>query len=664
MSTETANGTSEQMTDDMAIARLASGNAADLAAAADDAVTTGRAGLTAVRAADRNTLDDITVLDMYDEAIAAMNNIAALSDLVTKAHPDRAMRDAADAAYQMLHAELAAAQLDPELYAVLTSLDVSGADAATRHFMSKTLREFQRAGVDRDQETRDRIKALQDEITGIGLAFERNIASDTRVGRFPESALDGLPGDYVRAHAPGDDDLVAITTEYPDYVPFQTYARDGAARERMWRIYRQRAYPDNLPVLRSLIERRHELATLLGYRSWAEYVTGDKMIGSDTAAADFIAKISAASGARAAADYDALLERKRVDEPDATEVFPWDTLYLQDQLKAEKLAFDTQAVRPYFEYERTKAGLMDLVARMFEVTFRRRDDVPVWHEEVEVYDVTRAGDGTEVGRIYLDMHPRTDKFNHAAMFDMRTGKDAGSWRRRPECALLCNLPKPGKEAALLQHSDVTTFFHEFGHLIHHLIGGHQRWSGVSGITTEWDFVEAPSQLLEEWTFDAGTLADFAIHHETHAPLPADMVAKLRAADEFGKGLFVRQQMYYAAMSLNLYRTDPATLDIEAVCRAAMAEHLPYAPVDDTYMYLSFGHLDGYSAVYYTYMWSLVIAKDLFTRFAAEGLPAPDASAAYRDSVLAPGGSAPAADLVRAFLDREYSFDAFQTWLDA
>jgi thimet oligopeptidase len=216
----------------------------------------------------------------------------------------------------------------------------------------------------------------------------------------------------------------------------------------------------------------------------------------------------------------------------------------------------------------------------------------------------------------------------------------------------------------MQHVEVTTFFHEFGHLVHYVLGGGQRWAGISGIRTEWDFVEAPSQLLEEWTVDAGMLATFAVHHETGEPLPEEMVAKLRAADEFGKGLFVSQQMSLAEMSLALYRTDPAILDIDAICNGATARHVPFPPVDGTYIQMSFGHLESYTAMYYTYMWSLVIAKDMFTRFAAEGLPAPEASAAYRDSVLARGGAAPAADLVRDFLGRDYTFDAYQAWLDA
>jgi thimet oligopeptidase len=235
--------------------------------------------------------------------------------------------------------------------------------------------------------------------------------------------------------------------------------------------------------------------------------------------------------------------------------------------------------------------------------------------------------------------------------------------RISECSLVCNMPRPGAEPALLLHSDAVTFFHEFGHLLHHVFGGQGRWAGSSGFSTEWDFVEAPSQLLEEWMRNAESLATFAVHHETGEPLPAEMVARLRAADEYGKGLFVRQQMSYAAISYELYARDPDGLNPSDIEREQMARMLPYRFVDDTYLSLSFGHLDGYSALYCTYMWSLVIAKDMFTVFAREGLLSPATAQRYRARVLAPGGSAPAAELVEAFLGRPYTFDAYQAWLD-
>lgn len=639
-----------------AAALLATSDPGELADATGAAITTAREGVDRVKA---RGLSPLELLDGYDEAMAVLDNVGNRIDLVAVTHPDAAMRDAADTAKQDIAKVRTDISLDRGLYDVLSSLDVSDEDAPTRHYVATTLRDFRRAGVDRDDATRARVRQLQEELVSVGQDFDRNIRADSRTESLPPEALTGLPEDYVRAHPPGADGLVVISTEYPDYVPFQAYSTDADAREKLWRKFRQRGYPANTAVLHRMISLRHELAILLGYPNWADYASADKMVGSAQNIADFIERIAAAAADRSRREYHRLLERKRLDDPAAEAVLPWDSAYLADRVKAEQFAFDTQAMRPFFEYGRVKAGLMGLVERLFGVRFEVRTDIPVWHPEVECHDV--YGDGRLLGRIFLDMHPRADKYNHAAMFTMTRGK-AG--QRVPECALVCNLPRPGDEPALLQHSDVTTFFHEFGHLIHHIFAGENRWSGISGIATEWDFVEAPSQLLEEWVQDADTLATFAVHHETGQPLPAEIVAKLRAADEFGKGLFVRQQMFYASLSLELYRRDPDGLDLVAVEKEAQERLTPYQHVADTYMHLSFGHLDGYSAIYSTYMWSLVIAKDLFTVFAREGLQSTDAAARYRRAVLAPGGSAPAAELVANFLGRPYDFAAYQTWLDA
>ena len=644
------------MSVDFEAARLASGSPADVATATQAAISTARGGIERFTKA---TGEPAELLDIFDEANAALGNLRELAGLIAKTHPDKAMRDAGDAAEQELDKVATDISLDRDVYDALAAIDVSGLDAATRHWVAKTLREFRRAGVDRDDATRARIRELQEELVGIGQDFDRNIRTDTRTAALPPSALAGLPDDYVRAHPPGEDGLVRITTDYPDVIPLLTYATDATAREQLWRLFQLRGHPNNIEVLDRLIERRHDLATLLGYPSWAQYVTENKMIGSADAAGDFINRIAAAAADRLRADLATLLERKRADDPTASAVDPWDNSFLQDRVKAERFAFDSQSMRPYFEYDRVKAGLMDLTERLFGVSFTRREDAPVWHPDVEAYDVAQGGE--LIGRIFLDMHPRADKYNHAAMFTMVNGK-AGV--RIPECALVCNLPKPGAEPALLQHDEVSTFFHEFGHLLHHVFAGHARWSGVGGISTEWDFVEAPSQLLEEWTFDAPTLATFAVHHETGEPIPAELVAKLRAAEEFGKGIFVRQQMFYAALSLELYRRDPDTFDVAELKRDLQTRYAPFPEVPGTWFHLSFGHLDGYSAAYYTYMWSLVIAKDLFTVFKREGLLDEATAARYRDAVLTPGGSAPAAELVHNFLGRDYTFDAYQAWLNS
>ncbi|WP_338864125.1 M3 family metallopeptidase [Myxococcus stipitatus] len=623
----------------------------------ETALDTTRAGIARLKALTA-PFDVGQVLELYDESMASLENAGARASVVRHSHPDAAMRDAAEAAEQAVETLSTDIHMDRGVYDVLAALDLSGQDAQTRKWMEKVLRDFRRSGVDRDDATRARVKALNEELVRIGQEFSRNMLQDTRTVSLPPSALDGLPEDYVRAHAPGEDGKVTITTDYPDIIPFMTYSRDAKAREQMWRTFRQRGYPSNTDVLQRLVARRHELATLLGYRNYAAYATEDKMIRDENAAADFIARIADASGARMQRDYGLLLERKRRDTPDAARVDPWDQAYLEDRIKAEQYAFDSQAVRPYFEYSRVKQGMLDLTARMFGVSYRRVENATVWHPDVEAYDVLE--DGALKGRFYLDMHPRADKYKHAAQFTLTSGK-AG--RRLPEGVLMCNFPKPGTEPALLQHDDVETFLHEFGHLLHHIFGGHTRWSGVSGVRTEWDFVEAPSQMLEEWARDAASLRTFAKHYQTNEPLPEEMVTRLRRADEFGKGLWVRQQMFYAALSLELYRRNPEGLDATALVRELQGKYTPFPYVEGTYFHLSFGHLEGYSSNYYTYMWSMVIAKDLFTVFQTKGMLSPEPAKAYRRAVLEPGGSDDAARLVHAFLGRDYDFAAYEAWLN-
>jgi thimet oligopeptidase len=230
--------------------------------------------------------------------------------------------------------------------------------------------------------------------------------------------------------------------------------------------------------------------------------------------------------------------------------------------------------------------------------------------------------------------------------------------------LVCNFPQPRPGTpALLEHGDVRTFFHEFGHLLHHVLGGRTRYAAHSGVATEWDFVEAPSQMLEEWVWDPGVLARFARHLETGEPVPAELVGRMKAADEYGKGLQVRQQMFYAATSLELHRRPPEGLDTTALVAELQARYTPFRHVEGTFFQASFGHLDGYSAIYYTYMWSLVIAKDLFAEFRRAGLMDAATARRYRRTILEPGGSRPAAELVRDFLGRPSGFEAYRAWLE-
>jgi thimet oligopeptidase len=635
---------------DMTAASLLSGSRDAFVQASSDDLSRARAAVERLKAMPAS----LQSLRAWDEATAAVSDASARASLLRSVHPDGEMRDAGERCEQESEALATELALDPGVYAPLSRIDASAEDETTRWYLYRVLRDFRRAGVDKDAQARARVRELNEDLVRIGQEFQRNIRDDVRSIQVDAADLEGLPADYARAHASG-----TITTDYPDYMPFMTYARSSPARERLWKVFRQRAHPKNLEVLGRMLSRRYELARLLGYESWAAYVTEDKMIGSAAAAGQFIERIAAAAEARARRDYDVLLERKRRDQPGAARVEAWDSEALKERVRAEQLGFDSQSVRPYFELQRVLDGILSTTTRMFGIEYRRLADAPVWHADVSAWEVVERG--KVIGRFFLDLFPRDGKYKHAAQFTLASGVQGGAL---PEGALVCNFPRPGAEPALLDHGEVVTFFHEFGHLLHHLFGGHTRWGGVSGVRTEWDFVEAPSQMLEEWCWDASVLQPFARHVDTGEPIPAALVARMRAAEEFGKGLRVRQQVFYAATSLRLHDRDPAGVDTTALSAEQQERYTPFRHVPGTYFHESFGHLEGYSAIYYTYLWSLVIAKDLFGVFRGEGLLNPAPAARYRRAILEPGGGSPAAALVKEFLGRETSFDAFAEWLDS
>lgn len=600
---------------------------------------------------------DREALQRYDDATTSLANAGARAGLAREVHPDEKFRAAAEQCEQQLEAYNVTLAQDRGVYDALSQVDGAKLDAVTAFWMFKTLRDFRRAGVDRDEATRTQVKALNEELVKIGQSFARNIRDDVRTVQLAPSELEGLPADWLATHQPGADGKIAVTTNTPDYVPVMTYAKSAQAREALWRAYRNRAYPANEPVLKLLLQKRYELATLLGYESWAAYATETKMVKTAQAAADFIERGRLATARRANADLAMLLERKRKDVPGATVIEPWEQDYYDDRVKNESYGLDSQALRAYFEYGSVKRGVMDTASRLFGLRFVAVQGAKTWHAAVETYDVFEGE--ALLGRIHLDMHSRDNKYKHAAQFGLTVGRDG---RELPEAVLVCNFPEPG---GLLQHGDVETFFHEFGHLLHEILAGRQAWGGVSGVRTEWDFVEVPSMLLQEWPFDAAVLANFARHHQTGVVIPPALVAQLKAAHEFGVGLSTRRQFFLASVSLDFHRRK-AGFDTSQVLKELQERFLPFRRewVEGTHFELGFGHLEGYSAAYYTYLWSTVIAKDLLTRFQEKGMLDAGVAGEYRRKVLEAGGSREASALVADFLGRPYDFRAFERYLDA
>lgn len=593
------------------------------------------------------------VLDTWNRAETAVANAGSVS-VWAEVHPDAAVRDRADELGQEVQKYVTELGQDRELYAVLDKIATAGLDDLdddARRVLEHTLRDFRRAGVDRDEATRERLRALSERGVRLSQDFGRNIRDDVRSIRIAPERLDGLPEDYRAAHPAGDDGLVTITTDYPDLVPFVTFGADADARRDLSLAANNVAWPANDEVLQDILAVRRETADLLGYDSWPDYDTEVKMIGTGAAVAEFIDRISDAARERAAQELAVLLERKRRDDPDADTVATYDSRYYAELVRREQYDVDGQVVRTYFPFDQVRQGLLDVTGRLFGLQWTPVDqaEAGTWHADVATYDV--GLDGRRIGRIHLDLHPREGKFKHAAQFDVVSGI-AGV--QLPEGALVCNFSR-----GLMEHGEVVTLFHEFGHLVHHVLGGQGDWVRFSGVATEWDFVEAPSQMLEEWAWDADVLATF-VRNADGETIPAELVAAMRRADHFGKGTHAAQQMSYAARSYWFHARQHD--DLTAYGDELQRRYSVFPPLEGAHMHCSFGHLDGYSSGYYTYMWSLVIAKDLFSAFDRDDLFDADVAARYRDRVLAQGGRKDAADLVADFLGRPYSFDAWEAWL--
>ncbi len=593
-----------------------------------------------------------------DRILLEVRDVGSHGSFLFNVHADpevraagRELSEASDRFYNAFRINLRA-------YERLGALDLAGADLVTRRTVEKMRKEMRRSGVERPPEVRERLRALSDAIDSVSNQFVQNIATQPRsleVAGVEE--LKGLPPDYLAAHPAGPDGRIRLTTQYPDYLPVQNYADRAELRSALMHEFMNRAYPDNLAVLSDLLAKRHEFATSLGYPAFSSLAMEDKMTGTREAASRFLREVAEILRPGTSADRERLRLRKRragSEEP----VNLWDEAYYRNQIRNEEYGVDARELRRFLPYGPVRDGLFALCAELLGLEIRPRAGAPTWHATVEAYEVRRSG--AVIGRFYLDMVPRDGKYTHAACFGLRTGIEG---TQLPESALVCNFvaPNVAKEGARMEYRDVVTFFHEFGHLLHAMLSGGMPWTYCHQL--EWDFVEAPSILFEEWAKDPTTLSRFARDPETGASVPRELLDRLEASDALGRPSFWMRQVALGAIAFAYYDRDPRGLDTTALYDRIWEEHLPGRYPPGYHAEASWGHLTGYSACYYTYTWSLVIARDLLRRFRDRGsLTDPELAQRYAREILAPGGSRPAAESIEAFLGRPFELRAFADWI--
>lgn len=558
--------------------------------------------------------------------------------------------------------------------------DLAGVEA---RLLEETLKDFRTSGADLDAEGKARIQALESEMATVAQKFSENeldatntyeliIDDATRLRGLPESFVEAARESAEQNGHPGAEGKVfyRFTLQAPSIFPVLKYVEDAELRKELWEASSRVGRFDphnNTEAIRSLLRLRHEKARLLGYQHFPDFVLERRMARSGEAALGFVEDLHEKTKAAFDAE-NAELEAFRTKHTGETgPLAPWEQAYWAEKLRRERFDFDEEALRPYFAVDTVLEGMFTITGRIFglRVAQRTADERPeVWHGDVQFYDVFDAASDTHLGSFYTDWFPRKSKRSGAWMHDLAEGNRHPAHAPTPHLGLMAGnmTPPSGGRPALLSHSDVETIFHEFGHLLHHILG-EVPYRSLNGTSVAWDFVELPSQLLENWCWDRAALDLFARHYENGEPIPEELFQKMIAARRFHAARAQMRQLSFAKMDLALHLEPEraATADLDALCRELLEGYLVPSSVPVPPILYRFGHLFGdplgYASGYYSYKWAEVLDADAFSRFQDEGILNPNTGADFRRHILSAGNSEDPAVLYRRFMGRDPDPDA-------
>jgi thimet oligopeptidase len=629
-------------------------------AAVDDAIAEGdRIVATVVAASEPRTWDNtLAPLNVLDDVIVRANG---RGPFMARVHPDREVRDAAQEAEEKISKWTSDLVFRRDLYdaieAYATTKEASSLTGERARYLSFTQRDLRRAGHSLSEAERDEVQQHRTRLVELGVAFNRNIDEAKGELVLTKDQLAGMPDDYLERLSAGDDDgTYRVTIDYPDYYPFMDMAADRDLRRQLQFIFYNKAVDENEPILEEAVRLRHRIAEIFGLPSWAHYAMEVKMASGPEAVEEMYAGIAPGLTEKAQAEVKDLESSLDGEGP----VNPWDHRYLHTNIKRERFGIDPSAVAAYFPLQQVLDGMFRITEEVFDLEYRKINAPLAWHEDVLAYDVHDGSSGDQLATFYMDLFPRDGKFGHAAAFDLVPGHAETEGYVLPVTSIVANFTKPtGSSPSLLRHDEVVTLFHEFGHVLHNSLG-HTDLVRFSGFNTEWDFVEAPSQIMEHWCWNADVLSRFAQHHETGAPIPTDLVEQLVNARDLHVGLSNLRQVTFGKLDMAFHgpgeEKDLRRIDRETTELGQFPFH------EDTFYPAGFGHLFGYDAGYYGYLWSKVFGDDMFSRFESEGVLSPEVGMDYRTKILGPGGSKDPAEMLRDFLGREPNQDAFLRFL--
>ena len=614
-------------------------------------------------------------LGALEDSTESLELAVTIVDHLESVCSEPALREAHNKVQPEVGAFFASIPLHEKLWAALKSLadtdEARSLPAVKRRFLAKTLDDFKRHGADLPAAGKKRLEAISRELTELTNKFSQNLLDSTADWELlleDDARLAGLPPS-ARAQARASAEKKGntgyrFTLQAPSVIAVLTYLDDASIREQVYRAFNSRAVEqtrDNRPLINRILELRREKATLLGYGDFADLVLHDRMAKTGAAAARFVTDLEEKTRAaferekRELADF-----RRRLEGPGAPDLAAWDVAYYAEKQRKALFEFDEEELRPYFPADRVLRGLFETAERLYGIRVEEDGEMPRWHDEVRCYRITENGE--LIGAFYADLYPRDEKRGGAWMNGLVTGRPDGD-RFKPHLGLICSniTPPVAGKPALLTHDEVSTLFHEFGHLLHHMLSRVEVRS-LGGTHVAWDFVELPSQIMENWCWEREALDLFARHCETGEPIPQPLYEKMERARTYREASAMMRQLSFAALDLRLHREyEPARDgDVIAYANTLLARYAT-APLPDGYAFLtSFGHLfsspTGYAAGYYSYKWAEVLDADAFTRFQREGIFNSETGCAFREAILARGDSEEPMDLYKRFMGREPSVD--------
>lgn len=602
-------------------------------------------------------LDDLgTNLDTATSLPIFMQNVAA----------SEKEREDARAAEEVVTAWQIALGKNEELYKVIkayadTHPQLKGEQKRLLEF---TLRDYRRSGMDLSPEDRKKVADIEIELQKLTTDFQKNIYDDESVVFLSEAETKGLPADVKKGLKRGGDFYI-LTMDGPTFNAAMDYLDNEQARERVWFAYKRRGGQKNVRLLERILKLRNQEATMLGYKTTVDFEIETRMAKNSGTVAKFYSGLQPLVRVKAKADYAQFLAaKKKLMGAKATKLYPWDYSYLKQYLLKTQYAVDSQKVAEYFPVQRVFDGLFQVTSRIYGIQFKDvtanapKLGLPVWDADVKLWEVSDKKSGELLGHIYTDLFPRPNKYNHAACWGLMPRKVwSDGTVQKPLAALVCNFTKPtADKPSLMTHDEVTTFFHEFGHGLHQLLTETQ-YGRFSGTAVARDFVEAPSQMFENWVWSPEVLATFAKHYKTNKVLPTATLEAMKNARSLGSGIEAEHQFYYGLVDQAYHTAKGGVIDTTKTGVDMLAKVELYPAPIGTWFQSSFGHLMGYQGAYYGYQWSLVYAQDMFTRFEKHPLD-PKVGMEYRKKVLAKGGSEDEMEMLRGFLGRDPNMDAY------